>query len=189
MQRSLQQWQGDPVSIAYKPFFLDPTIPAEGVDFLPYMQKKGGGNIAPEQFFDGPRQMGLQSGLIFNFTDIPKAPNTLLAHTLIALAPKDKQEALIEAIYDAFFEHGQDVGDRETLLKLAEAMGLNRDEIARGLTDTTIQAQVKAEAQQAQQLGVSGVPFFVINQKYAFSGAQPPETMTRILEQVASMKR
>ncbi len=156
---------------------------------MPYMQKKGGGNIAPEQFFAGPRQMGLQSGLIFNFTDISKAPNTLLAHTLITVAPKDKQAALIDAIYAAFFEHGQDVGDKDTLLKLAEDVGLNRDEMARGLTDPAVQAQVKAEAQQAHQLGVSGVPFFVINQKYAFSGAQSPETMTQILEQVSSMQR
>ena len=92
---------------------------------------------------------------------------------------------MVEAIYDAFFEHGQDVGDLDTLLALAAQVGLDADTIRQGLIDTAVHDQVKADVQAACQLGVSGVPFFVINNQYAFSGAQPPEAISNILQQVA----
>jgi predicted DsbA family dithiol-disulfide isomerase len=184
LQRSLQQWSGEPVTVAYKPFYLDPTIPAGGLEFYDYMKKKGGGRIAPEQFFAGPRQMGQQAGIVFNFEDIPKAPNTTLAHCLIALAPEERQGDVIEAIYDAFFQYGRDVGDAETLLGIAAQLGLDGDTLREGLADPAVRQQVDAEVQAAYRLGISSVPFFVIDSKYAFSGAQPPEVILDILQQV-----
>lgn len=186
MQRSLQQWQGEPVTVSYKPFFLDPTIPPEGYDFYSYMEKKGGGHIRPEQFFAGPRQMGQLAGLIFNFEEIPKAPNTNLAHCLITLTPEEKHGEMIEAIYNAFFQYGQDVGDREILLDLAAGLGLDTAPLREGLADPAVREQVTAEVKAAYQLGISGVPFFVINDKYAFSGAQPPEVILDILQRIAN---
>lgn len=174
------------MTISYKPFFLDPTIPPEGYDFLSYMQKKGGGRIMLEQFFAGPREMGRQAGVIFNFETIPKAPNTTLAHCLISLTPEERQGEMVEAIYDAFFQGGRDVGDRETLLELGAELGLDPDLLRQGLADPAVREQVTAEVQAAYRLGISGVPFFVINHKYAFSGAQPPEAILNILQQVAN---
>jgi predicted DsbA family dithiol-disulfide isomerase len=185
LQRSLLQWEGEPVTVAYKPFFLDPSIPPEGQDFLSYMRKKGDGRISPELFFEGPRQMGLQAGLVFNFHEIPKAPNTTLAHCLIALTPEARQSEMVEAIYDAFFEHGRDVGDLETLLDIVGALGLDPAVYREDLADPRVCAKVEAEVQTAYQLGITGVPFYVINEKYAFSGAQPPEVMTDILQRIA----
>ncbi len=150
------------------------------------MRKKGGGRIAPEQFFAGPRQMGQQVGLLFNFEQIDKAPNTALAHGLIALTPEEKQGEMIEALYDAFFQYGQDIGDLETLLGLAEQLGLDGDRLPDRLADAALKEQVEAEVQSAYRLGISAVPFFVINDKYAFSGAQPPERILEILLQVTN---
>ena len=186
MQRSLQEWDGEAVTISYKPFFLDPTIPPEGYDFLEYMQRKGGGRIPPERFFEGPRQMGLQAGIIFNFLDIPKAPNTALAHTLIALTPVERQADMVEALYDAFFQYGQDVGDLDTLLTLAEKLELDRESMRAGLVDPKVRAKVEAEVQDAYRMGIAGVPFFVINRKYAFSGAQPPEVILGVFKQISA---
>lgn len=174
------------MTVSYKPFFLDPTIPPEGYDFHSYLQRKGGGRIRPEQFFAGPRQMGQRVGLAFNFEAITRAPNSTLAHCLIALTPEERQAEMVEAIYDAFFEHGQDVGDPEVLLGLAAGLGPDTDALRAGLSDPAVQDRVRAEVEAAYQLGISGVPFFVINDKYAFSGAQPPETMLNILQEVAS---
>jgi predicted DsbA family dithiol-disulfide isomerase len=187
LQRSLQAWQGKPVTTSYKPFLLDPTIPVEGVDFLKYMKKKGGGRISPEQFFTGPSQMGEQIGLDFNFFDISKAPNTMLAHCLIEITPKDKKSEMIEALYDAFFQHGRDVGNLNTLLDLAEELGLDRGWVRAGLADPAVRKQVETEVNTAYHKGISGVPFFIINNKYAFSGAHQPETILEILSQVAEM--
>lgn len=189
MQRSLQQWDGQPVTVSYKPFFLDPNIPPEGYDFLDYMHAKGGGRIPPERFFDTPRQMGSKVGLTFNFQDIPKAPNTMLAHTLIELSPEEKQGEMVEAIYEAFFEHGRDVGDVETLFELASDVGLDVASIRERLSDPVVQKGVRAEVQKAYQMGITGVPFFVINNKYAFSGAQPPEVILNVLREVVNMPK
>jgi predicted DsbA family dithiol-disulfide isomerase len=188
LQRSLQQWPGSPVTIEYKPFQLDPNIPPEGYDYKSYMKKKFGGHTPPDRYFDPPTKMGERVGLVFNFWDIPKAPNSLLAHCLIALTPAEKQTAVFEALYDAYFRDGRDIGQLETLIEIAVSQGLNGEEVRESLNDPTFQKKVEAEIQNAYQMGISGVPFFVINKKYAFSGAQPSETILDILRQVSEME-
>jgi predicted DsbA family dithiol-disulfide isomerase len=129
--------------------------------------------------------MGARAGLTFNFGDIPKAPNTALAHVLIALTPEEKRGEMVEALYDAFFQHGQDVGDPDVLLELAARLGLDQDAVRHGLADPAVREQVEAEVQAAYRMGITGVPFFLIDQKYAFSGAQPPEVILEVLRRVA----
>ncbi len=189
MQRSLQQWQGEPITVEYKPFYLDPTIPPEGLDFRAKMNHKGGGQIPLEQFFDAPRQMGERVGLTFNFEDITRAPNTTLSHYLISLTPNEKVDSVIEDIYAAYFEHGQDIGDIEVLLKIAERHQLDAPSLRVQMMEAETQSRVQAEVEESYQLGISGVPFFVINHKYAFSGAQPPEVITQILEKIEKEKK
>jgi len=184
LQRSLQDWQGEEITVEYKAFFLDPSIPPEGVDFRKKMTSKGGGRIPMEKFFDGPRQMGANLGIKFNFEAITKAPNTTLSHALIALTPKAKVDSVIDDVYAAYFEHGQDIGDIEVLLKVAEKNGLDVPSLRLQMMEAETRSKVQAEVEEAYQLGVSGVPFFVINHKYAFSGAQPPQMITQILQKV-----
>lgn len=185
MQRSLQKWQGEPVQVEYKAFFLNPSIPPEGFDFIPYMQAKFNGRVDLKDAFDGPRSMGEAAGLTFNMDRITKAPNSTLSHCLIALTPSDICEQVIDEVYAAYFEHGQDIGDPDTLIQIGQMFGMDADSLRVNLSDWTVRAQVEAEAREATRLGISGVPFFVINEKYAFSGAQPPEVITQILEKVA----
>lgn len=185
LQRSLQDWQGESVLVEYRAFFLNPSIPPEGYDFIPYMQARFNGRVDLKDALDGPRRMGAAAGLTFNMDKITRAPNSTRSHCLIALAPPDIREQVIEQVYAAYFEHGQDIGDIETLVQIGQQFGMEEDSLRRGLADATIRAQVEAEAREAQRMGISGVPFFVINDRYAFSGAQPPEVITRILENVA----
>lgn len=189
MQRSLQNWQGEPVQVTYRAFFLNPSIPPEGYDFIPYMQAKFNGRVDLKDALDGPRRMGQAAGLTFHMDKITKAPNSTLSHCLIALAPPDIREQVIEQVYAAYFEHGQDIGDLETLVRIGSMFGMEEDRLRRGLADATIREQVEAEAREARRLGVSGVPFFVINDKYAFSGAQPSEVITQILEKITKESR
>jgi predicted DsbA family dithiol-disulfide isomerase len=184
LQRSLQDWQGEEITVEYKAFFLDPSIPLEGVDFRKKMNSKGGGRIPIEQFFDGPRQMGEDIGLKFNFEDITKAPNTTLSHALIALTPNGKVDSVIDDVYAAYFEHGQDIGDIDVLLHVAEKNGMDAPSLKVQMVEAETRSKVLAEVEEAYQLGVSGVPFFVINHTYAFSGAQPPHVITQILQKV-----
>lgn len=185
LRRSLQDWPGEPVEVAYRAYFLNPSIPPEGYDFIPYMTAKFNGQIRLEQALEGPRRLGEAAGIIFNMDRITKAPNSLLSHCLIALAPVEVREALIDDIYAAYFEHGQDIGDLEILLQIGRQHGLNPVKLRQEITGEAVRAQVEMEAQQAHKLGITGVPFFIMNDQYAFSGAQPPEVITNLLRKVA----
>jgi predicted DsbA family dithiol-disulfide isomerase len=153
------------------------------------MEAKFSGRNSLEQAFDGPRQMGEQLGLVFNMEKITKAPNTMLSHCLIALAPESIQENVIEDVYAAYFEHGEDIGDIETLIQIGQRNGLEERYLREGLTNPALHKQIEAEVQHAYRLGISGVPFFVINNKYGFSGAQPPGVILGVLQQVVDEGR
>jgi predicted DsbA family dithiol-disulfide isomerase len=185
LKRALAQWDGEPVEVHYHTFFLNADIPEGGYDFRQYMHAKGGGRVPLEGFFDGPRQAGQRAGITFNFETITRAPNTLDSHRLIALTPDDQREAMIDALYAAYFEHGRDIGDRETLIDIAAAQGLNAGAIRQQLDSGAMKQDVIADADQAAALGVTGVPFFVLNNTLAFSGAQPPEFILRAMRQAA----
>jgi len=182
---ALEQWQGEPTEINYRAFFLNPNIPREGVEFQPYMQAKGGGQIPLEAFFDRPREMGTKVGLTFNFEQITRAPNSMLSHCLIYLTPKDQRETMIDNIYTAYFEDGQDIGNLDVLVDIAASLDLNPEQVRTQLEQGNGREKVLADVEFARQVGISGVPFFILNDYIAFSGAQPPETMIRILQQTA----
>jgi predicted DsbA family dithiol-disulfide isomerase len=187
LQLALEQWQGAPVEVRYRSFFLDPTIPVEGREFAAAMAQKGGGQVPLEGFFAEPRRRGEAVGLKFNFEQIGWMPNTMLSHRLVALAPEDRREAVLQAVYAAFFERGQDIGRLDTLLAIAAAEGLDRAAMAEQLATDAGTAEVLADVREAQELGIRGVPFFVFGRRFALSGAQPPETILRALERTAAL--
>jgi predicted DsbA family dithiol-disulfide isomerase len=185
LELALGEWGGVPVSVNYRAFFLNPDIPPEGYDFRAYMLAKGGGQIPLEQFFTGPREMGAQVGLTFNFEAITRAPNSMLSHRLIYLAPAAQQESVIDALYSAYFEHGQDIGRLETLMSIAAGQSLDVAVLREKLEGDAGLDAVTADVAWAREHGITGVPFFVLNGRYAFSGAQPPHFISGVLQQAA----
>ena len=183
---ALEEWQGEPVEVHYRAFFLNPDARAEGESFHDLMQAKGGGRIPMEQFFAGPRDAGARVGLNFNFEKIEMAPNTMLAHRLLSLAPYDLQAPLLDILYAAYFEDGRDIGKLEVLVELAADAGLDRDTIREQLESDAGADQVLAEVQLAHELQIQGVPFFVFNGRYGVSGAQPAATLLEVLEHTAT---
>jgi predicted DsbA family dithiol-disulfide isomerase len=184
---ALEQWQGDPVSLRYHSFFLNPDIPPQGYDFAPYMLQKGGGRMSLEDFFAGPRQMGAAIGIDFRFEAIQRAPNTTDSHRLMMLAPDALKDPLLEALFAAYFHHGQDLSDHGVLLSVAQTLGLDLAAVREMLAGDQFRAEVALEMDIAAQIGVRGVPFYVFHNKFAFSGAQPPETILRVMQQTADM--
>lgn len=173
----------------YRAFFLNPSIPPEGYDFIAYMQAKFNGRISLEQAYESPSRMGEAVGLTFNMEKIQKAPNSTLSHCLIALAPEDKRDEVIDAVYAAYFEHGRDIGDPEVLVGIGETLGMDAGQLRVKLVAEEVRRQVEAEAQQSLQMGIRGVPFFIVNEKYAFSGAQLPEVITNVLHEVQEREK
>ena len=189
LELALAEWAretAEPVTLRYRSFFLDPTIPPEGRDFRGHMTAKGGGRVPLEQFFAAPRERGAAVDLTFNFEAIGKAPNTLLSHRLVYIAPEAKRGALLDALYAAYFEFGRDVGDLDVLVDVAAAAGLDATETRAQLAGDAGTAEVLADVEFARQVGISGVPFFIFNDRLAFSGAQPPDAILRVLHQAAA---
>lgn len=182
LKQALAQWQGDDVEVEYHTFFLNPTIPPEGYDFVEYLTEKGGGRMTMEDWFSRPREAGKRAGLTFNFEKIKKAPNTNLSHQLILLTPEDQRETMVDAIYVAYFEDGKDISDIDVLVNIATECGLDPEHIREQLTANAKHDDVMNDLRQAYQLGVQGVPFFVVNNRLAFSGAHPPETIIEVME-------
>ncbi len=185
LKAALARWDGEPVDVHYHTFFLNTDIPEGGYPFRDYMHAKGGGQVPLAQWFDAPREMGRRAGLVFNFEKIERAPNSLDSHRLIALTPEDRQEAMIDALYAAYFEDGRDIGDCEMLADIARAQGLDADAIRAQLQSDTLRDDVLRDAAEAHRLGITGVPFFVFNNRFAFSGAQAPDMILRVMHQAA----
>jgi len=189
LELALAGWGGspaEPVTVRYRSFFLDPTIPPEGRDFRDHMLAKGGGRVALEDFFAAPRERGAAVGLSFNFEAIQRAPNTLLSHRLVYLAPEARRGQVLDALYEAYFARGEDIGDVATLAAVAERAGLDGPTLVAQLATTAGTAEVWADVDYARRAGIRGVPFFIFNERLAFSGAQPPEVIQRVLHQAAA---
>jgi predicted DsbA family dithiol-disulfide isomerase len=143
-----------------------------------FTKRKG---VAPEQMnamFDRVTKVGAQQGLHFDFEQVRVAVDTVPAHELMELTPLEKREQLMDALMTAYFEQGKDVGDVDVLLAVAREAGLADDELAGiepALRQRSLEPQVRGMIAQVQQAGVTGVPFFIIDDRLAVSGAQPVE--------------
>jgi predicted DsbA family dithiol-disulfide isomerase len=158
----------------------------EGRDFIDHMASiKGDRNVQP--MFDRVCQAGETCEVTFQFDKIERMPNTLMSHVLIQAAPVERQNGLLDALHDAYFEGGRDLGDRETLLAIAAELGLDRTELGARLDDVSLVADVRDRANWARNQGITGVPFFVFDNAVAVSGAQPPEVLLQAIEQAAAV--
>ncbi|WP_066066663.1 DsbA family oxidoreductase [Neobacillus soli] len=188
LEEALNQFpHKDQVEVEFKSFELDPNSPKNtGQNIHEVLAGKYGMSI--EKAKEANRGVGQQAatvGLTFNFDEM-KPTNTFDAHRLAKFAKTQGKEAVVsEKLLNAYFAESQDIGDSETLADIAETAGLNRQEIVTVLNDKDAYAnEVRQDEAIAQQYGVRGVPYFIINQKYAISGAQPTETFMGALQKV-----
>ena len=176
------------VEVIYRPFFLDPSIPAEGLGRDEYMRSKFGDRDL-KALHKPLEEAGKKDGVPYHFEKITRTPNTLDAHRLIRWAKQfvpDKQAEMKEALLCAYWRDGRDVGDHKVLSEIATSVGMDGREIAILLSQDTDKLTVLEEVEKAYQLGVSGVPTFVFNNKYGVSGAQEVETLAQVIRDVAA---
>jgi predicted DsbA family dithiol-disulfide isomerase len=181
--RALGLRPGTPVAVRWRPFQLDPTIPAGGVDRTAYLTGKFGSAERIGEMHQRIAELGRAEGIAFDFGAIRMSPNTLDAHRLIRWAAQaGQQDAVVEALFRAYFEEGRNIGDADVLADIAAAVGLPRQEIAKRLAGDEDKAAVQQEIAMAGELGIRGVPFFIFDSRYAVSGAEAPETLAAALE-------
>jgi predicted DsbA family dithiol-disulfide isomerase len=175
------------VEVVYRPFFLDPTIPASGIDRHKYMADKFGEERL-KTIHDPLIALGKEDGVPYAFDKITRTPNTLDAHRLIRWAlPLGKQSEMKEALLVAYWRDGKDVGDHKILSEIAATLGFNQDALLQDLASDKDSAAVLAETQQASAMGITGVPTFIINHKYGISGAQSVEVLVDAIKKVAAL--
>ncbi|WP_114820151.1 DsbA family oxidoreductase [Chryseobacterium sp. KLBC 52] len=175
----------DEVEVEWKSFQLDPSLdPKETQDTLQYFrEKKGFPETQATQMLGQVTQMGKGAGIDFNFGKT-LITNTFSAHKLLHLAKKhNKSNEMEEALFIAHFIDGKNVGDTEVLVALAESLGIDKEEARQAITTDQLDDEVNQDIQEARNNGISGVPFFVLNGKYAVSGAQPAEVFENALQQ------
>lgn len=184
LARTLTMRPQPDLAINWRPFQLNPDMPPQGVDRQDYLAAKFGGANRADRMYDRIRAAGQEEGIEFRFERIRRTPNTVNAHRLIALAGQHAvQDAVVETLFRAYFMDGRDIGDNGELASLGLSCGIKED-IVTYLAGDTDRARILAEDEHVRDLGVSGVPCFVIDGRYAVSGAQSPEVFFQIFDLV-----
>lgn len=174
------------VEVNWRPFFLDPTIPAEGMSRKTYLKNKFGAERL-KTIHDPILAAGKEDGVPYAFDKITRTPNTMDVHRLIRWSHVDgKQHDLAERLFMAYFSLGLDIGDRAVLAKIAGEAGMDKAAVSAKLhSDEDVDA-VSAEVERAYRMGVTGVPCFILAQKQGLMGAQPAEVLADAISKLAA---
>lgn len=178
LQEALAARPGLAVELGWLPFELNPDLPPEGEDRRAYMLRRFGD---VNRFAAGQQQLldlGRPLGIDFQFDRVTRAPNTRRSHALIGWAGErggELQTRVKQRVLAAHFTEGLDIADPQVLAGLAADCGLERDAALQAIADPARHAEIEALEAQAQGWGISGVPTFIFDRRYAFSGAQPLE--------------
>ncbi len=180
---------GEPVKVRWLPFQLNPTMPKEGICRKEYRIKKFGSWEKSQTLDAKVVVVGETEGIHFDFDKIERTPNTVDAHRLIWLAEQqDCQNAVVEALFVAYFTDGRDISNQQTLLDLVVDAGLDRPRAVALLDSDEGMDAIKEGEGLSQRHGVNGVPFFIINDKITLSGAQQPDTFVEAFRQAVGGK-
>lgn len=179
------------VRVSWRPFQLDPTIPPGGMDRRQYMLGKFGSEERIQQIHARIEPLGEAEGIHFAFGAIKVAANTLDAHRVIrwaGAAGEDVQNRLVRRLFQLNFEEGANIGDNAVLVKAADEAGMDASVVETLLpTDADVEA-VRNEIATASRMGITGVPCFLLEGKYAVMGAQDADTLADAIRQVARAK-
>jgi protein disulfide-isomerase len=178
--------QKDEVEIVWKSFQLNPDMPESSEESVyEYLAKAKGISLEQsKQMHERVEEMAANAGLDYNF-DIAKVANSFKAHRVLQLAKrKNLGDELKETLLEAYFIKGRNTSDYNTLVELATSVGITEAEVELALNEEQFANYVNQDIDEARQIRVQGVPFFVLDRKYAVSGAQPVEHFKATLEKV-----
>lgn len=176
------------IRVEWKSFLLDPTLPEDTGDdiFTSLSERKGMPLPQVKEMTGRVEAMARRAGLDM---DIERARpvTTVYAHKLLQYAKtQGLGDPMKKALFAAYFNEGAQIAQRATLIDIAASIGIDRSDAEAALDDPQYMLAVEADVAEARRLGVTGVPFFVINRKQAISGAQPPEVLRQIIREALS---
>ena len=174
----------DRVAITWLPYELNPEMPAEGMDRTQYLDQKFGSGKRKE-IEVRLSEAALESGITFNWAKVTRCVNTRMAHMLVAAASTVQRGTEMKAaLFKAYFQEGRDIGSLETLVAIAVEQGFDEEAAREELSNDELRETVIGLEAHAQQVGVTGVPFFIIDGKLAVSGAQTGDVWAQVFQQV-----
>ena len=179
--------------LTWRPFQLNPDMPAGGVERRAYRTAKFGSWERSLALDAQIAEVGHRAGLVFRHDLMQRTPNTVASHVLVAYAHEAggavMQDRVVEALFDAYFTRGTDVGDRRVLAGIAAECGLDPARVATVLDEPGRSDTIVREDRQLRSQGFGGVPSFVLAGYFLFSGAQPAQAMVATLRQAAAQIR
>jgi predicted DsbA family dithiol-disulfide isomerase len=175
--------------VRHRPYRLDPSLPREGVNRAAYLAAKFGGPDRLKEAHTLLSAEGAKEDIDFAWDRILKTPNTIDSHRLIRWAQmQGVQDDVVEKLFIAYFENGEDIGDIRVLADIADICGMDGSHVADRLESDEDVALVEREDQLAREMGVTGVPAMIFANKIAVSGAREPEVLTMVIDKAVAMQ-
>lgn len=185
LEAALRERPDIAVAVRWRPFELNPDMPPTGAERSEYLTQKFGDSGRLQEVHRRLVELGREAGVSYRFEAIGRVPNTRAAHALIACSG-ERQGAVVDGLFRAYFEEARDVGDVAVLAEIGAAAGLDVDELRASLAAGKGFEAVAAQEREAARLGIGGVPFFVLAGRWAVSGAQEVPTLVAALDQVSA---
>lgn len=191
--RALAARPQEGLTLRWRAFQLNPDMPAGGMERQRYLELKFGGPANARTIYDRIRDAGQEEAISFAFEAIQRTPNTIDSHRLIRYATQyddvplaggqsTRADAVVDALFEAYFLRGEDIGDLEVLCDAAAIGGLDPMDARVFLESEAGDEAVRAEDAQARYIGIQGVPTFILDGKYVLSGAHPPEVLFQFFD-------
>ena len=183
LDKAIEDYKGQEFEINWHAFQLNPNMPIEGINRELYLSTKFGGKERADSIYEQIKQAGSSSNISFNFNEMSIMPNSFYSHMLIELSKEQNlQNIIAESLFDAFFIKGKNIGNLSELTNIAISNNIKdfNEDLFKNRKD--LRNIVQTSDENSRSKGVSGVPFFIINNYYAISGAQESEVFKKIFE-------
>ena len=185
LDRALLAQPDHPFTIRWRPFMLNPEMPAGGMDRRAYLEAKFGGKEGAVQAYMPIAERAAEAGLEIHLDKIATTPSTLDAHRLIHWAGVEGvQTAVVSSLFRAYFVEGRDIGEAEVLADVADSSGMDGSVVQRLLASEADRREIQEMDSSARGMGVQAVPTFVVAGQHAVPGAQPTELWLRVIEEI-----
>ncbi len=185
LDRAIAETGLNPFDVVWRIFQLNPDMPPDGMDRRAYLEAKFGGPQGARQVYSRVEDAARAAGLKVDFDAIQRTPNTMDAHRLIRWSETSgAQSAVVDDLFERYFEKGEDISNHALLLDVAEAAGMEREVVERLLQGDADRETLAEEDAAARRIGVSGVPCFIVGGKYVLQGAQDTETWVKVIQEL-----
>lgn len=186
LERALAEPGAPGADISWRPFQLNPAMPEGGMDRAEYLAWKFGGAGPARRAYGAVREAAEAESLPIRLDAITRTPNTLASHRLIHYAAgRGAENAVVDALFHAYFVEGVDIGDTAALAAIAASAGLDAAAVRAWLDSGEDGVLLADRDRRAREMGVRGVPFFIVAGRYAVSGAHEPEIFRRVFAAAA----